>query len=224
MNGTYGVAIVSLLMAFGITADASGADNFLQKSVTWIVQGGVFRGSIVGRNKIDAVTGATKTAFSGAAATEFNIKGHYLQVGANIGQTSQTVEYHDASKGIDGTRDISLLLLDLPLIYNFHLFTDHSGGHNTPRLVLGLGGFSSFVLSRRIDESGAVGNASMSSWAMGPFLRAAAYPYALNRFQPGLFFDFYRSFVPQFYDDAYFKANSIAGQLGIINFGLSIRY
>jgi hypothetical protein len=115
-------------------------------------------------------------------------------------------------------------LLDLPVLYNFHLFTNPSGGRDNPRLVLSFGGFMSFVLSKQITESGTVGTAAMSSWALGPYLRVAGYPLSFGRFQPGLYLDFYRSFVPKFYDDIYFRQNSIAGQLGTLSGGLSFRF
>jgi hypothetical protein len=42
--------------------------------------------------------------------------------------------------------------------------------------------------------------------------------------QPGIFLDFYRSFVPRFLDDEYFRENGISGQLGILNTGFTFRF
>jgi hypothetical protein len=215
---------ISLFMVIGSGPAGNCEAGFLQKNVTWIVGGGVYHGSIVGRNKVDAVSGATKTAFGGAAAAELNIKGQYIQAGLNIGLTDQTINYNDTAQGIVGRRDISLVLLDAPLLFNFHLLKNPSGDRDNPRLILSIGGFISFVLSKRVTESGTVAPADMSSWALGPYLRIAGYPFTFGRFQPGLFLDFYRSFAPKFYDDVYFRQNSISGQLGILSCGLSVRF
>jgi hypothetical protein len=214
---------IPLFMVIGSGPAGNCEAGFLQKNVTWIVDGGVYHGSIVGRNKVDAVSGATKTSFAGSAAAEFNVAGHYVSAGVNIAQSGQHIDYKDTANGITGERDISLLLLDLPLLYNFHMFKKPSGGRDNPRLIIGLGAFVSFVLSKHIEQNGSVPSASLSLWTMGPYMRIAGYPFSFGRFQPGLYLDFYRSFVPKVYDEIYFRQNSIAGQLGIMNFGLSLR-
>jgi hypothetical protein len=203
---------------------AEGLLQFLQNDVLWILETGVYHGSIVGRNNNDAVSGATKTWVTGSGAAEFKVVGQYLSAGVNLAQSDQHVDYNDLANGIAGERDISMLLLDLPVLYNFHLFTNPSGVHDNPHLILSLGGFMSFVLSKQITESGILKPEEMSSWALGPYLRVAGYPFAFRSFQPGLYLDFYRSFVPKFYDDVYFRQNSISGQLGILSCGLSFRF
>jgi hypothetical protein len=116
------------------------------------------------------------------------------------------------------------LLLDLPLLYNLHLIKNPAGDRDNPRLVLSLGGFCTFVLNRKTDDVGTAPSATLSSWGLGPYLRAAAYPIAFGRFQPGLYLNFYRSFAPKFYDEIYFRQNSSSGQLGILSCGLSLKY
>jgi hypothetical protein len=216
-----------MLVCFAAIATAFCADGFLQDGITWILQVGAYHGSIVGRNRVDAVSGATKTSVAGSAVAEIKVAGQYLSAGVNVAQSGQSVDYNDPANGVAGERDISLLLLDLPLLYNFHLLTKPSGGRDNPRLILSLGGFMSFVLSKQIVETGTVGAADpekLSSWALGPYLRVAGYPFAFGGFQPGLYLDFYRSFLPRFYDDVYFRQNSISGQLGILSGGLSFRF
>jgi hypothetical protein len=184
----------------------------------------MFHGSIVGRDKVDAITGATQSTMAGSAAAEFKLAGHYVSAGVNLGKTNQHVDYKDTANGITGDRNISLLLLDLPLLYNFHLLKKPSGDRDNPRLILSIGGFLSLVLSKNIEPTGSVPPATLSGWALGPYLRAAGYPFKFGRFQPGLYLDFYRSFAPKFYDEVYFRKSSIGGQLGIINTGVSLRF
>jgi hypothetical protein len=205
-------------------------ENFPPKNVTWILQGGIFHGSIVGRNKVDGVSGATKTLWSASAGAEVKIKAHHFQIGCDFGKTDQHIDYQPLSQGgtydpFRGKRDISLLLLNVPLLYNFHFYPAADG---IGRLTIGVGGFASFVLSKQInsqaDSPGLLPPASISSCALGPFFRVAFFPLDFERIQPGLFFDYYRSFIPNhFYDDALFRQNSIAGQLGIISCGISFR-
>jgi hypothetical protein len=213
-----------LFAIIGFTTGCFSAEGLLQDNVSWILEAGAYHGSIVGRNKVDAVSGATKTSVAGSVAAEFKVLGHYVSAGVNIAQSGQTIDYKDTANGITGERDISLLLLDLPLLYNFHLLTKPSGGRDNPRLVLSLGGFFSVILDKKIDQSGSTPSAKLSSWGLGPYLRIAGYPFAFGRFRPGLYLDFYRSFVPRFYDEVYFRQNSISGQLGILSCGLSLKY
>jgi hypothetical protein len=214
---------VSVMMA-GLICAAPGEEGFLRNNVAWLVEAGVFHGSIVGRKRIDAVSGATRTSVSASTAAEVKVLGQYVSAGVNIEQTGQSIDYKDTANSVTGTRDISLVLLDLPLLYNIHLLKQPSGGRDNPRLVLSIGGFVSFVLSKRMDETGTPAPYHMASGALGPYLRVVGYPFAFGRFQPGLFLNFYRSFVPRFYDDVYFRQNSISGQLGILSAGLSMRF
>jgi hypothetical protein len=208
----------------GMVTGTFSEGGFLQNNVSWMVQAGAYHGSIVVHNNVDAVSGATKTSVCGSAAAEFKVANHYISAGVNIAQVGQNIDYKDTVNGITGERDISLLLLDLPLLYNFHLFTKPSSGRDNPRLILSLDGFMSFVLSKQESQTGAVKPEKMSSWALGPYLRIVGYPFSYGRFQPGLYLDFYRSFIPTFYDEPYFKQNSISGQLGILSGGLSFRF
>lgn len=224
MAGARFVFFPVAVMVAGIISVALGEDGFLQNNVAWLLEAGVFHGSIVGRNRVDAVSGATKTSVSASAAAEVKVLGQYISAGVNIEQTGQSIDYKDTVNSMTGTRDISLVLLDLPLLYNIHLLRKPLCGRDNPRLVLSIGGFLSFVLSKQVDETGAPAASHIASGALGPYLRVAGYPFAFGRFQPGLFLDFYRSFVPRFYDDVYFRQNSISGQLGILSAGLSMRF
>jgi hypothetical protein len=216
------MAIVFLIG--GMVSGAFCEGGFLQNNLTWLVQAGAYHGSIVGRNRVDAVSGATKTSATGSVAAEFKVLGHYISAGVNVAQTGQNIDYKDTANGITGERDISLLMLDLPLLYNFHLFKKPSGGRDNPKLIVSLGGFISFMLNKNIESTGSTPPALLSQWAMGPYLRFAGYPFTFGRFQPGLYLDFYRSFLPKVYDETYFKQNSISGQLGILSGGLSFRF
>jgi hypothetical protein len=213
------------ILIFSFDSAAYCQEGFF-RDVTWILQGGLFHGSIVGRNEVDGMSGATKTLWSASAGAEVNIKGHYLQTGITIGKTDQHVNYVPPPDMfvIAGERDISLLLLDVPILYNFHFLSEHAGGGDKSCLIASAGGFASFVLSKRIDLHGSMTPAKMSNWALGPFFKLAWFPLDFGRMQPGIFLDFYRSFFPKyFFDHPYFKQNDIAGQLGIINTGISFR-
>lgn len=220
---TFKSIITLSIMALVVPGTIFG-QGFFKDRVTWLVQLGAYHGSIVGRNRVDAVSGATRTAVAGAVAAEVKVLGQYLSLGVNLGQTGQSIDYNDAANAITGSRDLSLLLVDFPLLYNFHLFTNPSGGRDNPRLVLGLGVFLSAVANWKVVDAGSTPSAKLSRYGCGPYLRLAAYPLAFGRFQPGLFLDVYRSFVPRFYDEAYFKQNSISGQLGILTGGISLRF
>jgi hypothetical protein len=203
------------------------SEEGLLSDLTWILQGGIKHGSVVGRTRVDGMTGATKTLWSASGGAEFKVKRHHLEGGLIFGQTDQHLDYRpegmDIIKQVSGPMDISLSLLDVNVLYNFHFFPAAADRENG-RLIVGIGPFASFVLSKEIDFSGVAGPDKLSSWAMGGFFRFSYFPVELNRVRPGLFFDFYRSFFPKyFYDYAYFKDNGISGQLGTINFGISFR-
>jgi hypothetical protein len=227
-KGTLLLLVLIAVLSLGGTVYCQ--ENFPPKNVTWILQGGIFRGSIVGRNKVDGVSGATKTLWSASAGAEVKIKKHHLQIGCDLGKTDQHIDYqpipeNSATDPFRGKRDISLLLLNIPVLYNFHFYPAADGNG---RLTIGVGGFASFVLLKQInsqaDSPGFLPPAGISSCALGPFFRLAYFPLDFERIQPGLFFDFYRSFIPNhFYDDGLFRQNSIAGQLGIISCGISFR-
>jgi hypothetical protein len=223
--------ISGLILLASIGSTVYCREDFFH-DLTWLVQGGIKHGSIVGRNKVDGMSGATKTLWNASAAAEFKIKGHRLQTGLIIGKTDQRVNYsvspESPFEGVSDGRNISLLLLDIPVLYNFHFFSDSPKGNANGKLIAGIGGFASFVLSKRIDthvnRHDLTPSEKMSDWVIGPFFRLTYLPLDFGRIQPGLFFDFYRSLAPKyFYDDPYFKQNGIAGQLGTINFGISFR-
>lgn len=215
-------ALIPVLSVSAFCLERDAKDN-----IAWIFQGGIFNGSIVGRSKVDGISGATKSHPGVSAGAEFKIQQHTLYIGGNIGKTDQHIAYHPViSPEVRGTRDISLLLLDIPVLYSFHLMRDSIGGDG--KMVIGLGGFASVVLSEKIeshpDSPGSLPGAKVSNVAAGPFFKVLYYPLAFGKLQTGVYFDFYRSFVPvYFYDDPYFRENNNAGQLGVINLGISVR-
>jgi hypothetical protein len=197
------------------------------KNFTWLFGCGIKHASIVGRNRVDGVSGATKTLWNASAGTEIKIKGHYIETGFSFGQTDQHITYHPSALNPDltatGERNISLLLLDIPVLYNFH-FLPSTTHPESGRLIAGIGAFASCVLSKQIESIGAVSSEKLSGMALGPLFRLSYFPLDLPRIRPGLYFDFCRSFFPKnFYDDPYFKQNGIAGQLGTINAGICFR-
>ena len=193
-----------------------------QRPLSFSAQFNVYRGSIVGRNKVDGISGATHNLHSGTVGVEYNLHGHFLQGQLTFGRTKQTLTYNLPAEGISGTRDINLLLLDLPLMYNFHFFNRERSGFISPRLILSTGGFFSIVLRQTITDT-VLNAAGASSWALGPFVRAAYFPFTVRQLQPGIFLEFYRSFIPKFYDDRFFRDNAISGQLGILSTGFIFR-
>jgi hypothetical protein len=214
-----------LMLPFLIVAVGtfSGGTAALDRSLIWTTRFNVYHGSIVGRNKVDGLSGATKSLHSGTIGVEYNLKGHYLQGLVTLGRTRQTLSYHLPSEGISGERSIDLWLLDIPLMYNFHFFTRERFGRDNPRLILSTGGFVTFLLHESITDS-SLSSPHASSWALGPFVRAAFFPFAFRLLQPGVFLELYRSFAPTVYDDRFFKENGISGQLGILNTGFSLRF
>ena len=187
------------------------------------LQGNIFyHGSVVGRNKIDGLTGATKNGHGTAVGVEYNLKGHALQAEVSFGWTKQSIDYGPPAEALSGKRDITLYLLDIPIMYNFHLLKKERFGREFPRLILSTGGFGSLVLKQKIVDS-TLESADVSLWALGPYLRAAYYPWPFKWLQPGIFLEFHRSFVPKVYDDVFFNENGIAGQLGIMNVGITLR-
>ena len=217
-------SIIALSMIAGLAPGTIHAQGSFKDNITWLVQAGAYHGSIVGRNRVDAVSGATRTSVGGSVAAEVKVLGQYLSLGINVGQTGQSIDYKDTANAVTGGRDLSLLLVDVPLLYNFHFFKNPSGGRDNPRLVIGLGVFLSLLADWRVADDGSTPPATLSRWGCGPYLRAAGYPFAFGRFQPGLYLDVYRSFVPRLYDEVYFRQNSISGQLGILTGGLSLRF
>jgi len=84
----------------------------------------------------------------------------------------------------------------------------------------------SFVLSKQIVETGTVGAADpekLSSWALGPYLRVAGYPFAFGGFQPGLYLDFTGVFC-RGSTTTFTSGRTRFRQLGILSGGLSFRF
>ncbi len=192
------------------------------RDFVFTLQGNRYHGSIVGRNRVDGLTGATKNGHGATLGVEYNLKGHPLQASATFGWTKQNVSYGPPAENVQGNREIKLYLLDIPVMYNFHLLKTERFGRMFPRLILSSGAFITFVLRQQISDSVLI-SPDVSKLAMGPFLRAAYYPYPFKYLRPGIFLEFYRSFVPKVYDDPLFRQNGIAGQLGIMNFGIAVR-
>lgn len=216
------ITIWALLL--GSTAGAAFGENApISRNLAWTDQGNIYHGSIVGRTPVDGITGATPNTHGGTIGVEYNLKGHFIQLMSTYGRTKQTIIYCPPAEPVAGEREIKLYLLDIPVMYNFHFFPKERYGREFPRLILSVGAFGSFVLHQTIVDT-TLGSSVVSSWALGPFFRAAYYPWPFRRLQPGVFVEFYRSFVPKVYDDPFFRQNSISGQLGILNSGLSLRF
>lgn len=217
-------ASLTVCFAVCIAVDAVFGEPVLRsRNFIFDLQGNIFyHGSIVGRNKVDGLTGATKNGHGTTVGVEYNLKGHPLQAELSFGWTKQWIKYGPPAEDISGKRDITLYLLDIPVMYNFHFLKKERFGREFPRLILSVGAFASFILPREIVDT-TLESADVSSWALGPFLRAAYYPWPLKWIQPGIFLEFSRSFVPKVYDDVFFNENGIAGQLGIMNLGITLR-
>lgn len=207
-----------------LAADAApGEDALRPRNLAWSVQGNVYHGSIVGRTKVDGISGATPTTHGATIGVEYNLKGHFIQAMATFGRTKQTVTYGPPAEIVSGNREIKLYLLDLPVMYNFHLFNKERFGRTFPRLMLGIGAFGSFTLHQDIIDT-TLASSAVALWALGPYLRAAYCPWPFRLVQPGFFLEFYRSFVPKVYDDRLFDDNAISGQLGVLNMGILLRF
>ena len=139
-----------------------------------------------------------------------------MEAGFSIGKTDQSIQLSDRQTET-GNGNISLLLMDIPVLYNFHFSPSASSGGKYDRFIVGVGAFVSVVLDREIETAGMIQSGKLSNWAIGPYTRLSCYPFNINGVQPGLYLDMYRSFAPgYFYDQALFKQNGIAGQLGTI--------
>lgn len=222
-----GILLLAGFLCF-CTVAAAVDDDLPQRKFIWTVQGNVYHGSIVGRTKVDGISGASPNTHGATVGVEYNLKGHFLQMMLTYGRTKQTIEYNLTEQGIAGKREIRLHLFDLPLMYNFHFFRKPAYNRDNPRLILSPGIFFSFLLNKTVNDSGSLESletSKYSPWASGIFLRAAWYPYPFKAVQPGIFLEFYRSFLPKpVYDDPYFRENGISGQLGILNTGISLRF
>jgi hypothetical protein len=218
--------ISAFLVVFSIFSTAF-AEDYVFGRLSGTIRGGIKRGGIVGKSSLDGVSGATRTLWNAAVEAEVAIKGHYIETGLSVGETDQHVEYYPLSPDplvASGERNIKLLLLDIPLLYNFHFFPLSPLHRENGRLVVGAGVFASFVLSKEITAVGSPMPEKLSTFALGPFFRVSVYPVEISGISPGLYFDYYRSMAPKyFYDHPYFKQNGIAGQLGTMNFGMCLR-
>ena len=113
-------------------------------------KGGVTRGSIIGKRRVDVVSGATKVGYSAAVLVEGNVDNHYFETGLEITGMRQEL-YFDDSADLVGDRELSLMLISFPLTYNFHL------GKKTSRcrvFILSLGVFGAFIIPSRVTDSG----------------------------------------------------------------------
>lgn len=199
--------------------------NTVINGMAWIVHGGIKHGSIVGRSKdIDGLSGASKTLWDASAGTELTIRKHHMEIGISIGETDQRLQLSDPQTET-GNRNISLLLMDIPVLYNFHFSPYTSSGETYDRIIVGIGAFVSVVLEKEIETAGMIQSGKLSNWAAGPYLRLAGYPLNINGVQPGIYLDIYRSFTPRyFYNQPLFRQNGISGQLGSIDLGVAVKF
>lgn len=214
------VALYFILLSITIGA-SFGELPSKAHDLVWSVQGSVYHGSIVGRNNVDGITGASPNTFGSTMSAEYNLKGHFIQAMATFGRTKQTITYGPPAQTVAGEREINLYLLDIPVMYSFHFFSQERFGRELPRLILSAGAFGSIVLHQEIVDT-VMKSSDVSSWALGPFLRIAYHPWPFKWLQPGVFLDFYRSFVPNVYDDPLFNENGMAAR-GILNMGIALR-
>ncbi|MBN1575222.1 MAG: hypothetical protein JW913_01625 [Chitinispirillaceae bacterium] len=222
MNIIYRSYVMYCLTACIAAVSLFGEDVPRTRNLIFNLQGNFYHGSIVGRNHVDGISGATKNGHGTTVGVEYNLKGHPLQAEVTFGWTKQSIHYGPPTEAVAGERDIKLYLLNIPVMYSFHFFPKQRFGRDFPRLILSAGAFGSFTLLQEIVDS-TLESPDVSSWALGPFLRAAYYPWPFKWLQPGIFLEFYRSFVPNVYDDRLFNDDGIAGQLGIMNMGISLR-
>jgi hypothetical protein len=224
-TGNFLFTVCSTLISI---CSVSFSDEHGMGKVIWIVQGGIKHGNIAGRNQLDGVSGATKTLWNASACAEFMVGKLHLETGFILGQTDQHIDYYPTKperQSESGEKNISLFLLDVPVLYNVQFFPVSLHNRESCRLVVGIGAFASFVLSHRIVSIGSPTMEKLSNWALGPFFRFSYFPVELKGLRPGLYCDIYRSFLPKyFYDQPYFKQNGTAGQLGMINIGISMRF
>ena len=191
-----------------------GADKL---PLSLLFSGGITSGGIVHTGKIDGVSGATKTGGHAAVHTEIAVFGHYLETGIDYTLYQQDMVFK--TNNIDGTRNIVMQSLGIPLTYNFHFFNRANGN---PYLVLGLGLYGSYFVSQSITDTGTLGPYQIQNAFWAPTIRIGCFPLEWEGNLIGLYMNIARSGAG-FYSDDYYKDQFLGGVV-TINLGAVWKY
>jgi len=203
----------------GLLAAAAAVSAFTPAFVT---RAGHHFGGIIDNSGIDAVSGATKWGYRAGVGAQVAVGGHHVETGLEYLHFVQSITYADATRGFNGSYDLSYNEMRIPLSYNLNLFENSDG---KPLGVVRTGPYLGFVLGEQGDSSGTVPAYDTGGAEMGVLLSGTLYP--LRRpggFSFGLCCDFYRGFMSFFHDPYHEKKHFEHGRLATLGLGLVVRF
>ena len=100
MNAGHRMTVLNCLAVCIATATVFGENSPRSRNLIFNLQGNIYHGSIVGRNRVDGVSGATKTGHGLSGGVEYNLNGHHLQADVTFGWSKQTTNYGPPAEAI----------------------------------------------------------------------------------------------------------------------------
>ncbi len=151
---------------------------------------------------VDAITGATKLAYSAGIHTILKGYGIAVEVGLDYIKFDQSVEYNMPSISVNGTRRFEFQQIRLPMLYNFEYFKNHL---NKAKFVSKLGVSVGYTFNKTITDSEDSENMpayEFFDWEVGPAFGIFYYPFEFSQsYRLGFYIDFYRGI--KIYEDVY---------------------
>lgn len=212
--------LVLLLLCFLVGCSSTfKVKNINQRLIAnHIIQVGGNWGGIIEDNKIDAVTGATKSSIHIGYHPVLNIQGHVMETGIDFLNYNQSFTYLDHSNNFDGKREFNYAEIKLPITYNFQLFRDDN---NEGRLIIKLGISSGYRIFESIKDSKNIPEYTFDKLSFGPTFGLSSTPIKLNnKLRIGIYLDFVRA--SKVYKD-YYTVDDGVGNMSNLKFGAILK-
>ncbi|MCP4230587.1 MAG: hypothetical protein GY771_10660 [bacterium] len=165
--------VLFVVAAIMVLANIVNAAEEREKLVSFSLYGGGLWGGIFVPKSTENATGEPGFGWHAGAESELNIRGKYfIATGLDYAQYSNKLTYDDPAAGYDGTRDITLGLLRMPVTYNVRLLFDDSG---YPTLFLKPGAFVGYYMYDSVEQSGNLGDYELEKEVVYGFLLSTSY-------------------------------------------------
>jgi len=175
--------------------------------------------SLIEASEPDAYSGATRVGIQGGGHYEYPLKAISLESGLDIFINGQTFTYQDDFAGFQGTRDLLVSQLRIPLEVNLRLLREKQED-GMIQLKLGLSpGFCFYSVE---DQGGPLPDYEKDMFTIGPLLGAEITPLKFeNGTSLGASVEVFRSFQKVYSD--YYQLGETPG-LSYLKFGLVYRF
>ncbi len=210
--------VILAVTAIMVLASAASFAEEREKLVSFSLYGGGLWGGIFVPKSAENASGELGIGWHAGGESEINIRGKYfIATGLDFAVYNNRIEYSDPAAGYDGTRDITLGLLRMPVTYNVRLLRDDAGN---PTLFLKPGAFIGYYMFDSAKQSGNLGDYKLEEEVIYGFLLSISYyPFAIAR-------NTYLGFAVNGYwgTDVYRDDSGLEASLLGVDLGLSVKF